>query len=89
MGFIEDHRDIMALETELMRSICMHLAATCEAEFKLLGATVPEVPEKIPNLKLREAQELIFKETGKDTRTEPDLEPEHELAGHHEHAQQS
>lgn len=78
MGFINDHTDVMAVETELMRAISMHLAATCVAEFKLLGAELPEVPTKIPSLKLREAQELIFKETGKDKRTEPDLEPEDE-----------
>lgn len=78
MGFINDHTDVMALETELMRAITMQLAATCAEEFKLLGAEVPVVPAKIPSLKLREAQELIFKETGKDKRTEPDLEPEDE-----------
>jgi nondiscriminating aspartyl-tRNA synthetase len=78
MGFIEDHIEIMRLETKLMRAMCMHVAATCEAEFKLLGAEIPTVPEMIPYMKLREAQELIFKETGKDNRKEPDLEPEDE-----------
>lgn len=78
MGFISDHRDVMVMETELMRHICAHLATTCEAEFKLLGAEIPTVPQTIPSLKLREAQELIFKETGKDKRQEPDLEPEDE-----------
>ena len=78
MGFIKDHTDIMALENRVMRAIAAHLRATCAAEFTLLDATIPEVPEKIPNMKLREAQELIFKETGQDKRMEPDLEPEDE-----------
>jgi nondiscriminating aspartyl-tRNA synthetase len=78
MGFIQDHTDVMALETRLMRFMAENLAKGCAAEFAFLGATVPEVPEKIPHLKLREAQELIFKETGKDNRNEPDLEPEDE-----------
>ncbi len=78
MGFIKDHTDVMAVETELMRYISSHLATTCANEFALLKAEVPAVPEKIPSLKLREAQELIFKETGKDNRNEPDLEPEDE-----------
>jgi nondiscriminating aspartyl-tRNA synthetase len=78
MGFIKDHTDIMAMETELLRAICEHLQKTCFAEFALLGANIPTVPATIPRMKLREAQELIFKETGKDTRTEPDLEPEDE-----------
>ncbi len=78
MGFIADHTDLMALETRLMQFISKALAENCAAEFALLGADIPTVPEKIPNLKLREAQELIFKETGKDKRQEPDLEPEDE-----------
>ncbi len=78
LGFIRDHTDIMAVETRLMKAICEHLEKTCTAEFALLKAEVPVVPETIPSMKLREAQELIFKETGKDKRTEPDLEPEDE-----------
>ncbi len=78
MGFIKDHRDVMALETRLMRHIADHLHKNCAAEFALHGATIPAVPEEIPSMKLREAQELIFKETGEDKRGEPDLEPEDE-----------
>ena len=77
-GFIKDHHDIMLMENRLMAAICDHLRDTCEKEFVLLGADIPQVPERIPYMKLREAQELIFKETGKDNRTEPDLEPEDE-----------
>ncbi len=78
MGFIKDHTDIMVMETALLHSITDHLRKTCEKEFALMGSDIPVVPEKIPAMKLREAQELIFKETGKDSRTEPDLEPEDE-----------
>jgi nondiscriminating aspartyl-tRNA synthetase len=78
MGFIKDHRDLMDLETELMKSIVAHLKTTSEKEFKLLNAEFPEIGEKIPTLKLKEAQEIIFKETARDNRQEPDLEPEDE-----------
>ncbi|HYD93554.1 MAG TPA: aspartate--tRNA(Asn) ligase [Candidatus Paceibacterota bacterium] len=78
MGFIESHQDLMDMETRLMRSITDHLRETCAAEFALLGADIPNVPEKIPTMKLREAQALILKETGKDKTSEPDLEPEDE-----------
>ncbi len=78
MGFIKDHTDIMAMETKLMAHIAAHLKETCASEFALLEAEVPTVPATIPRMKLREAQELIFKETGKDKREEPDLEPEDE-----------
>lgn len=78
MGFIEDHHDLMNMETNLMRHITDHLRATCADEFALLGADIPKVPEEIPFMKLREAQELIKKETGADKTNEPDLEPEDE-----------
>lgn len=78
VGFITDHRDIMKVETELLRYIANELKANCAAEFALLEAQVPEVPAEIPTMKLREAQELIFAETGRDNRGEPDLEPEDE-----------
>ncbi len=77
MGFIKDHMDLMNMEAGLMSYICEHLAKTCEAEFILLEAKIP-FAEKIPSMKLREVQELIFNETGKDSRNEPDLEPEDE-----------
>ncbi len=78
MGFITDHRDIMAMENRLFKHIVAHLHERCEAEFKLLGADIPTVPDAIPSMKLREAQVLITKETGIDCTKEPDLEPEHE-----------
>lgn len=78
MGFIKDHHDIMNMETELLRHIMAELEKKVSDEFKLVGASIPQVPKKIPFMKLREAQELIFKGTGKDKRNEPDLEPEDE-----------
>lgn len=78
MGFIESHHDLMRMETKLMRYLSEHLKETCASEFALLGAEIPNVPEVIPTMKLREAQALILKETGKDKTNEPDLEPEDE-----------
>ncbi|MFZ3044122.1 MAG: aspartate--tRNA(Asn) ligase [Minisyncoccia bacterium] len=78
MGFLKDHHDLMELETRLMHALIKHLEKTCAQEFKTLGATLPTTPKEFPVLKLREALELIFKETGRDNRNEPDLEPEDE-----------
>lgn len=78
MGFIKDHTDVMDLETRLLRAIAEDLKKTCAEAFALLKAKIPDVPPEIPRMKLREAQELIYRETGKDSRTEPDLEPEDE-----------
>lgn len=74
-GMIKDHHDVMDLETEVLRHILDHLDKTVARELKLWNYIKPELPEKIPFFKLREAQEIIKKETGVDHRSEPDLEP--------------
>lgn len=81
MGFIDDHTDVMRLETALMRHIVTHLETSCAAEFKTLEATLPLTPAEgdcFPSMKLREAQALIKERTGADKTDEPDLEPEDE-----------
>ena len=78
MGFIRDHHDIMALLTRVltgMRDAIEQQAASAVAQLHL---TLPEVPATIPSIHFQEAQELIFKETGEDCRSEPDLAPAHE-----------
>jgi len=42
------------------------------------NVSIPKIAAKIPQLKLREAQEIIFKRTGRDNRQDPDLQPEDE-----------
>lgn len=78
MGFINDHRDVMAVETRLMHALINQLEMNCKKEFEILEAALPLAPKEFPVLKLREALELIYKETGRDNRAEPDLEPEDE-----------
>ena len=78
MGFIQDHADIMRMENRLLKFIMNMLKESCGKEFELLKANIPEVLENIPAMKLREAQEIIKKETGEDCAKEPDLEPQHE-----------
>lgn len=78
MGFIKDHTDIMIMENELLAYMIQELRIKCADEFALLGAVIPDVPQQIPSLKLRKAQEIIKAEYGIDCGNEPDLEPEHE-----------
>jgi len=78
MGFIQDHTDIMKMENRLLKFVMGALKESCGKEFELLKANIPEVPENIPAMKLREVQEIIKKETGEDCVKEPDLEPQHE-----------
>lgn len=80
MGFIKDHTDIMRVETGLMKYITSSLKKYNEKDLETLGIELPQIPEGdlFPHMKLREAQELIKKETGVDKTNEPDLEPEDE-----------
>lgn len=82
MGFIKDHKDVMRVETALMRFLTEHLRNTCGAELATLGMELPLVGdadcEIFPHMKLREAQQLIKERTGEDKTNEPDLEPEDE-----------
>ena len=79
-GFIQDHLDVMRVQTALIHFIIKRLDERCKQEFGLLDATLPLLPkgDLFPHMKLREAQELIKKEAGQDKTKEPDLEPEDE-----------
>ncbi len=78
MGFIQDHTDVMLLETRLLRYIVNGLQAGFEKEISLLGAVLPAIPQYIPEIKLRDAQVIIKKLHDVDCTNEPDLEPQHE-----------
>lgn len=78
MGFIKDHTDIIKMETDLLRYIIDVLKKECKKDFEYLKATFPDLPENVPIIKLRDAQQIILKEFGEDCTKEPDLEPQHE-----------
>ncbi|MCA9360789.1 aspartate--tRNA(Asn) ligase, partial [Candidatus Kaiserbacteria bacterium] len=78
MAFIKDHTDVLALVTKLLIAITERVNTACKDELTLLGMEHALAPESFPTMTLREAQELIKKETGVDKTNEPDLEPEDE-----------
>jgi nondiscriminating aspartyl-tRNA synthetase len=76
MGFIRDHRDVMAL---LRDALAAMFASVGEADaVNLLNLRLPEVPDEIPSIDFQKAQELIESETGEPVLGEPDLSPAHE-----------
>ncbi|PNY80275.1 aspartate--tRNA(Asn) ligase [Deinococcus koreensis] len=77
MGFIEDEEDVMALENRLLAAIMERLRATAQAEFTLLGATIPEVPAHIPRITLLDARALVTEKYGHAVGGK-DLDPEAE-----------
>lgn len=77
-GFIDSWQDLMDEAEYVMKYIFERLEEECVSELKLYGVTTPKVANKIPQIKMRDAQEIIFKKTGVDHRKEPDLSPDDE-----------
>ena len=77
-GFIENHFTVMALLNRLIRHIVARVSERNAAELALLEVTLPTIPEMIPHIHFRDAQEYIFERHGEDCRGEPDLAPQHE-----------
>ena len=78
MGFIEDHRTVMDMVERFVRRIVSTIEEKHPDTLARFSAELPLLSSEIPSLKLREAQELIYKETKRDIREEPDLSPEDE-----------
>jgi len=78
MGFITDHRDVMALLREVLETIMGVVAAAAHESVELLQLRLPVVPDEIPSINFWDAQALIERETGRPLLGEADLAPEHE-----------
>ncbi len=77
-GFIEDYLEVKEMAEYTIRFVLGQVAEKCAKELEMWGATIPKVSKSIPIIKLREAQEIIYKRTGRDCRKEKDLAPEDE-----------
>ncbi|HEX2685968.1 MAG TPA: aspartate--tRNA(Asn) ligase [Kofleriaceae bacterium] len=71
LGFIASHADVMAVLVSVLREMLAEITRTCAGELALLGATLPAVPEAVPEIHFIDAQARL----GED---EPDLSPEGE-----------
>lgn len=78
LGFIRDHRDVMAVLTAVIRGILTHLQTHYAAELAALNVTLPLAPSEFPVIYFPDAQQLILDRWGEDCRGEPDLAPQHE-----------
>lgn len=77
-GFIENWLEVKDMAEYVIKFILKEVEEKCATQLKLYGVSVPSVPDKIPFLKLREAQQIIFERTGRDCRKEKDPSPEDE-----------
>jgi nondiscriminating aspartyl-tRNA synthetase len=78
MGFIEDHRMVMALLTKVLAGMVEAIRTEVGDTLKLISLNLPPVPAQIPVIHFTDALDLIYRETGEDARHEPDLAPAHE-----------
>jgi nondiscriminating aspartyl-tRNA synthetase len=78
LGFIADHHDVMAICRDAVAGMVASVSERARSEINLLGASLPFVPEQIPEIHFAEAMELISQQTGQDVTGEPDLAPAHE-----------
>jgi len=77
MGFIDSWVELMDTCELLLKNMFLDIEKNCKKEIKLTKSIVPKI-DKIPRLKMREAQEIIFQRTKRDNRKLSDLEPEDE-----------
>jgi nondiscriminating aspartyl-tRNA synthetase len=73
-GFIEDHRDVMAVLREVLAGMVAEVAACGWPA----GAEEVSVPEQIPSVHFADALALVGEAIGEDLSGEPDLAPAHE-----------
>ncbi|MBV9022318.1 MAG: aspartate--tRNA(Asn) ligase [Streptomycetaceae bacterium] len=71
LGFITDHRDVMAVVREAVARMVEQVASRAAEAVQLLGVKLPEVPAEIPQIHFADAMAML----GAD---EPDLAPAHE-----------
>jgi len=77
LAFIESWEDIMDVCEKVINNMVQDVQRNCKKELELYEAKEPKVGT-IPRIKMREAQEIIFKRTKRDHRKESDLDPEDE-----------
>ena len=75
LGFVTDHRDVMAVLTGVLTGMVAEVDARAASAVDRLGITLPSVPGRIPEVDFEEAQELVAEHTDTDPRGEPDLAP--------------
>ena len=74
MGFISDHRDVMAVEVALLTWLLDQVRERCADEVEMLEAEIPVVGD-IPTVTLAEAQAVLARRFGHDIEGEGDLDP--------------
>ena len=78
MGFIDSWEELMDIAEFVIKRIFTTVEKENQKELEMFKTHPPSLGGKIPRIKMRKAQEIIFQRTGRDNRTELDLTPEDE-----------
>ncbi|HSX40420.1 MAG TPA: aspartate--tRNA(Asn) ligase, partial [Candidatus Saccharimonadales bacterium] len=78
MGFINSYEELMEMAESVIKAMFAAVSEKNKTELSLFETTLPDVSKPFPRLKMRDAQEIILKRTGRDNRSEPDLNPSDE-----------
>lgn len=78
MGYIDSFRDVMDMETGMLRYVMKLLEQEYKKELDMLGVTLPRTGQ-IPAVRFDQAKELVSEKYGRKIRNPYDLEPEEEL----------
>ncbi len=78
MGFIDDHRTVMAVLRDVLASMVATIEDDAETALRLIGVRPPHVPDAIPVVHFTEALTLVGEATGQTLTGELDLAPAHE-----------
>lgn len=78
MAFIESDKDVMETLTKALHHMFKQIGEKNKQELALHGVRLPQLPEKIPAIKLAEMKEIIKKEYGYEIPKDTDIDPQGE-----------
>ncbi len=75
LGFIASFKELMDLVEKVIKGIVTSVKEQNSQELQLFDVNLPKIDKEFPRIKMRDAQQIVFERTGRDNRSEPDLEP--------------
>lgn len=78
MGFIENFQDVMNMLNKCIKSVFDHMRTNGVEYLALYNSEIPEVPEKIPAIKLEDLKKLVKEKYDYEIPTGTDIDPEGE-----------
>ena len=78
MGFIKNFRDVTTMLNKVIKQVFDHLRENCKDYLELYKAEIPEVPEKIPEIKLADLRKLVKEKYDYEIPKNTDIDPEGE-----------